>query len=238
MIKVTVYNQQGDKIGETNLPSIFEADIKKEVVKLAVVSQQANNRQPLAHVKTRSEVRGGGRKPWRQKGTGRARHGSIRSPLWKGGGKTFGPRNVTNFSKNINKKVKQKALAMALSDKAGNNKVIVLDKLDLAEAKTKSFNNIIDKLPIEKRSILTILPKADVKMVRATNNLKKVKTILADSLNVVDVINHNYLLLPKPSLDVIKNTFNKIKISPKPAVKITTKKTVKKVKAVKKVTKK
>lgn len=208
MPKIPVYNQEGKEVGSTELnPALFAVAVKPEVVRQAVIAQQANSRSVVAHVKTRAEVRGGGRKPWRQKGTGRARHGSIRSPLWVGGGKTFGPRNIRNFSQKINKKLKRKALAMALSDKAHSRQVIVLDQLVLPEAKTKLFAAILKKLPIKKPSVLTVLPAKDLTLTRASSNLPHAKTITANSLNIVDVLKHRYLLVPQASLPVMEKTF-------------------------------
>ncbi len=147
MPKVNIYNQQAEIVGETELdPKIFNMKANPALVHQAVVTQMANMRQVLAHTKGRGEVRGGGRKPWRQKGTGRARHGSIRSPIWRGGGVTFGPTKERNFKKDINKKMKQKAMLMVLSDKVANDNLVILDKLTLDEYKTKKFDDIISTL--------------------------------------------------------------------------------------------
>lgn len=143
-IKIKVYNQNAEAAGEIELsPKVFGMKVNNDLVHQAVVAQMANERQVIAHTKDRSEVRGGGKKPWRQKGTGRARHGSSRSPIWIGGGVTFGPRNDRNFKKRINKKMKQNAMLMVLSDKAAGNNFIILDKLEATEYKTKIFNKII-----------------------------------------------------------------------------------------------
>ncbi len=144
MPKVKYYNQQAEVLGEMELnPKIFDVKINPALVHQTVVAQMANMRQVLAHTKGRGEVRGGGKKPWRQKGTGRARHGSIRSPIWRGGGVTFGPTKERNFKKDINKKMKQKAMLMALSDKVSSKNLVILDKLTVDEFKTKKFNAII-----------------------------------------------------------------------------------------------
>jgi large subunit ribosomal protein L4 len=143
-IKTNIYNQKAEVVGEMNLADkVFGVAINSDLVHQAVVTQMANNRQVLAHTKDRSEVRGGGRKPWRQKGTGRARAGSNRSPIWTGGGVTFGPRKDRNFSKKINKKMRKKAIFMVLSDKVANGNFLVLDKLEMDGYKTKVFNKII-----------------------------------------------------------------------------------------------
>lgn len=209
MIKADLMNKEGKKIGEEKLePRIFEVDPEASLIQQAIVTQLANRRQVLAHTKTRSEVRGGGRKPWRQKGTGRARHGSIRSPLWRGGGVTFGPRKNRNFSRKINKKARQKALFMVLTDKARNKNIILIDNLKLEKPKTKEFAGIIKNFPLEK-TFLTILPASDLAVIRASNNLKKTKCIRADSLNVYDVVRYEKIFMPKESLAVLKKTYLK-----------------------------
>jgi large subunit ribosomal protein L4 len=221
-IKVNIYSQLGEKMGEEELePSIFGVPVKEGLVKQAVVAQMANARQVLAHTKDKSEVRGGGRKPWRQKGTGRARHGSIRSPLWIGGGVTFGPTKERNFSQKINKKMKRKALFMCLSDKVAESKFIVLDKIELSKAKTKEMVKLLknlkskvykfkkEDLDSKKGSTLVVLPESNLNVKRAANNLPNLKTVRADSLNVVDVLKYNYLLLPKDSIKKISETYGK-----------------------------
>jgi len=209
MAKLKVYNKEGKPVGEVSLePKIFNVDIKPNLVQQAVRTQLANKRSVIAHVKDRSEVRGGGRKPWRQKGTGRARHGSIRSPIWKGGGVTFGPRSDRNYSLKMNRKAKKKALLMVLSDKAQDKKIVVIDSLVLAAIKTKDFLKIITKLPL-KKTVLAVIPKTDQKIIKSANNIPFVKVIDADSLNVVDIISHEYILCAKPALEVIKKTYLK-----------------------------
>jgi len=245
MAKATVYNQLGEKLKEVELnPKVFGLEIKPELIQQAVVSQQANRRQNLAHTKGRGEVRGGGRKPWRQKGTGRARHGSIRSPLWRGGGITFGPTKDQNYSLKINKKAKRKAILMSLSDKANNQKIILLDKLELDEAKTKKFFKILLNLKlreakgkkktakkeekvIEKKTekpekvkknkekgILLVLPKKDEKIQRAARNIPRLSAIQANSLNVFAILQQQYLLMPLDSLAEIEKTFVSVASQP------------------------
>ena len=208
-MKIAVYNQEGKEIGSALLPKeIFDLKVNPDLIHQVVVSQMANQRQVLAQAKDRSEVRGGGRKPWRQKGTGRARAGSRRSPLWKGGGVTFGPTRARVFKKKINKKMKRKALLMALSAKAKNNLLLILDKLNLTEAKTKLMAKILKRLPI-KGSFLIVLPKLDKDIVRAAKNLAGVETIEARNLNVSDTLSFKYLIIPKESIKIIKETFLK-----------------------------
>jgi large subunit ribosomal protein L4 len=207
MQKTKVYNMTGKEVGELTLePKIFGVKVKPTLVQQAIRTQLANSRLVLAHTKTRAEVRGGGKKPWRQKGTGRARHGSIRSPIWKGGGVTFGPRKNRNFSLGMNKKAKRLALFMALADKAVNKKLIVMDKLELSAIKTKSFVGVISKLPL-KGTILVVLPKTDHKIIKSVRNLPYAKSISADSLNVYEVVAHEFILCPQDSLKVISQTY-------------------------------
>lgn len=232
MEKVSVYNSEGQKIREEILdPAIFGLKVKPELIQLAVVALQANARRVVAHVKDRSEVRGGGRKPWRQKGTGRARHGSIRSPLWIGGGVTFGPNENRNYSLKINKKAKRKALLMALSDRALNGKIILLDNLNLTEIKAKNAYKILRNLKLRaetkknlakitgkeekpklnkkdfNKSVLLVIPAADEKIVKSFRNTSRLSVIPAQNLNILDVIKNQVLLLPILSLAKIKEIF-------------------------------
>lgn len=208
MAKVSVYNQAGEQVGDVELDAqLFEVTPDKNLVHEAVVAQQANSRQVLAHAKDRSEVRGGGRKPWRQKGTGRARAGSRRSPLWRHGGVTFGPLKTRNFEKKINRKAKRKALAMTLSDKVAHAKFVVVDSLELAEAKTKIFAGIYEKLPVAGKKTLVVAAPGNTNLRRAIKNLPKVDTIGAKSLNVVDVLSTDYILISQDVLEIITETY-------------------------------
>ncbi len=207
-MKYVVHNQEGKETGTTLLPKeIFEIKMSPDLVHQVVFSQMANRRQIIAHTKDRSEVRGGGRKPWRQKGTGRARHGSIRSPLWKGGGVTFGPTKERVFKRKINKKMKRQALFMVLSAKAKNNLLLIFD-FDFKQipAKTKQMAEILKKLPL-KGSALIALPKSDANFIKVTKNIPKVETIEARNLNVLDILSFKHLILPKESIKVLKDNF-------------------------------
>lgn len=207
-MKVKLLNQNGESVGEVTLNSkIFDVEAAPELVTQAVVAQMSNSRKNIAHAKIRSEVAGGGAKPWRQKGTGRARHGSIRSPLWKGGGVTFGPSRLRNFSKKMNKKAKQKALFSALTSHVKENKVIVVDKIELPKIKTKQLVSILEKLKLKKQKTLIILPETDMTITKSVNNLPYSKTIRADSLNVIDVLHHDYLLILQDSLKKMEETY-------------------------------
>jgi len=214
-MKTSVYNQQGKEVSKTDLPvEIFDVKFNPDLVHQVVVAQMANSRKVIAHTKDRSEKRGGGHKPWRQKGTGRARHGSIRSPIWRGGGVTFGPTKDRNFSKSINKKMKRKALFMTLTSKVSDDQLVLLDKLELTENKTKLmvevFNNLKTKLKKDlDKSTLVVLPQTDLKISRVVKNIPKIKTIRADSLNVLDILNHKYLIILEDAVKIIKETYIK-----------------------------
>jgi len=209
-MKINIYDQTGEAIGQALLPKeIFEVKVNPDLIHQVAVSQIANRRRVIAHTKDRSEVRGGGRKPWRQKGTGRARHGSIRSPLWRGGGVTFGPTNQRNFKKKINKKVRRKALLMVLSAKAKNNLIVLLDKLKIDKAKTKLMAEILAKLPCQGQTTLIVLPRHDKNLILAANNLAQAGSIQAKDLNALDLLMFKYLVMSKESIKVIKDSFLK-----------------------------
>ncbi len=212
MPRVNTYNTEGKKIGTAMLPpEIFDVKINTDLVHQAVVAQLANSRQVIAHTKGRSEVRGGGRKPWRQKGTGRARHGSIRSPIWRGGGVTFGPTKERVFKKKINKKMKRKALFMVLTSKIKDDELILLDKLELKEAKTKPMAKMIENILKKKqKSVLVVISQKDENIARANKNIPYTKTLRADSLNVLDLLSFKYLLMPKEAVKVIEKTYGTI----------------------------
>jgi len=209
-MKLDLYNQQGEVTGSVTLPKdIFEVKLNADLVHQISVSLSANKRQISAHTKNRGEVRGGGKKPWRQKGTGRARHGSIRSPLWKGGGVTHGPRNDRIFEKDIPKKMRRKALFMILSEKARNKHLVILDKIELEKGKTKEMVKSLEKLPCNNQATLIALPNYDKKVFFAARNIKKTFIEDARNLNVLELLSHKYLLLTKESIKTIKDTFLK-----------------------------
>jgi large subunit ribosomal protein L4 len=210
MLKAKVYNMNGEVVGEEKLDSaLFEVEVKEGLIHQAVVAQMANRRQVLAHTKDRGEVSGGGIKPWKQKGTGRARQGSIRSPLWVGGGVVFGPRNDRNFHQKINKKMKRKALLMCLSDRAKEEKIVLLDKLELDNFKTKKFLEILNKLPNKGKKTLLVLADNDKKIIKSAANLSYFKTLESVNLNVVDVLNNEYLMLPVATLKAVQENLKK-----------------------------
>jgi len=215
-MKINVYNQEGKEVGQTLLPKeIFDVKMNPDLVHQIAVSQMANRRKVIAHTKGRGEVRGGGKKPWRQKGTGRARHGSIRSPLWRGGGVTFGPTRERVFKKQIPKKMKRLALFMVLSEKVKNNLLILIDKLKIEQPKTKFMAQVIENLKTphqnlvggKKGSVLIALPELDKNIILTTRNLPNIETIQAKDLNCLDLLSFKYLIMPKDSVRVIKETF-------------------------------
>lgn len=209
-MKYPFFDQKGKEIGTTLLPKeIFEISVNPNLVHQVLVSQLANRRRVIAHTKGRGEVRGGGRKPWRQKGTGRARHGSIRSPIWRGGGVTFGPTKNRVFKKKINKKIRRKALFMVLSVKAKEKLIIVLDDLKLDKPKTKEILKVFKKIIPQKISAILALPKKDEKILRAGRNIPNFQIMEARNLNIFDLLSFKHLILTKETINVIKNTFLK-----------------------------
>ncbi|MBU0732372.1 50S ribosomal protein L4 [Patescibacteria group bacterium] len=210
MAKVKIYNLEGKEVGDVTLDDkIFGIKVNEKVVHQAVVTQEANARVRLAQAKTRSEVRGGGAKPWRQKGTGRARVGSNRSPLWVGGGVTFGPNAERNFSKKINKKVKNKALRMVLSDKAVSGRIIIMENMDLPEIKTKQLSVVLNKLPAKGKTVLLSTGKKNNNLIKASANLPKVYMAAANSLNVRDLLRSEYFVIDQAGLEEIVKTYKK-----------------------------
>lgn len=209
-MKANIYNQKGEKTGEMELPKkIFEIKMNSDLVHQILVSQMSNRRQNIAHTKDRSEVSGGGKKPWAQKGTGRARHGSIRSPLWKGGGVTFGPRKEKNYKKEIPDKMRKKAMFMVLTEKAKGNFLIIIDEIGSKSGKTKEIFGIMKNFPCKSKSAIIALPEYDKKSFLASRNIPKTKTMEARELNAMDLLNYKYLLMPKKSIEVIEKTFIK-----------------------------
>jgi len=212
---VDVYSQKGEKTGQIRLPKeIFGKEFKPELIHQVVVSMQSNKRQATAHTKNRGEVRGGGKKPWRQKGTGRARHGSIRSPIWIGGGVTFGPRNERNYKKIIPKNMRRAALFSVLSAKAKDDEILIIDNIKIEKPKTKLIYSILNDLlkKLKKKTVkscLLVSPKKDEDLLKVIKNIQGVELIEARNLNVLDLLSFKYLFLLKDSIKVIKDTFVK-----------------------------
>lgn len=206
-MKVDLYKQSGEKSGTLDLPKeIFEIPFNEELIHQALVRQLANKRVAIAHTKTRAEVRGGGRKPFRQKGTGNARQGTIRSPLMRGGGTVFGPRNNRNFSKDMPKKQRRKALFSALSEKARNKEVIGLESYEAKEPKAKDFAAMLKKLPIE-RNALVVIPEKNTIIQKSSSNLANAKTILASYLNIHDLQKYKKIIFLKDSVAKLEEVF-------------------------------
>lgn len=217
-VKLNIYNQEAEKCGNLELSDkVFSLKISEPLVHQAMVTQMANERQVLAHTKDRSEVRGGGRKPWRQKGTGRARVGSSRSPIWIGGGVTFGPTKDRNFKKKINRKMKQQALCMVLSDRIKNESLIVLDKFEIGEYKTKLVNEIFKKVESKilnnekkaKRSFLVVNSDKKDEFKYSIRNLAGVKQINLENLNIVDLLNYKNLVITEKAIKKLEEQYSK-----------------------------
>lgn len=208
-MKVDLYNQQNNKIGTIDLPDkIFNVKWNPDLIHQVLRVQLAKTRKPLAHTKDRSEVSGGGRKPWRQKGTGRARHGSIRSPLWRGGGITFGPTKEKRFSRKINKKMKRLAIFGILSKKLSDQEIKIIDTLNLADYKTKNLANLIKRFPSPYKGSLLLIPAKENKTIYlAARNLAKIGVLSPESLNVYDLLKYRYILLDKGTIETIEKQY-------------------------------
>jgi len=214
-MKATIFSKEGKSAGDINLPdAVFGVAWNADLVHEVVVGMQANAREGNAHTKDRSEKRGGGKKPWRQKGTGRARHGSRRSPIWVGGGVTFGPRNEKEFAKKINKKAKAKAFAAVLSKKLQDNEVIFVDDITLAEPKTKEAKTILtavatgsehtDLATKRQNAALVVLPSRDLATEKSFRNFGNVEVAQAKDINPVDLLTYKYVVVadPKSAIEV------------------------------------
>ena len=205
MAKVAVYNMEGKEVGSMDLnDAVFGVEVNEHLVHMAVLQQLANNRQGTQKAKTRSEVRGGGRKPWRQKGTGHARQGSIRAPQWKGGGVVFAPV-PRDYSFKLNKKEKRAALKSVLTSRVQENKFIVVDELKVDEIKTKTFKGVLDNLNAEKA--LVVLNDMDANVIASAKNIPTVKTTQTNELNVFDVLKYNTVVVTKDAVATIEEVY-------------------------------
>ena len=205
MASVSVYNMEGNEVGTMELnDAVFGVEINEHLVHLAVVRQLANNRQGTQKAKTRSEVRGGGRKPWRQKGTGHARQGSIRAPQWTGGGVVFAPV-PRDYEVKMNKKERRAALKSALTSKVQDNKLVVVDSLALAEAKTKEMQKVLTNLKADKALVVTA--DDDQKVVLSARNIADVQTATVNTINVYDVMKHNTVVVTKDAVASIEEVY-------------------------------
>jgi large subunit ribosomal protein L4 len=214
-LKIKVYNQTAAAVKDLDLSAkIFGVKSNNELLHQALVAQMAAQRQVLANTKDRSEVRGGGKKPWKQKGTGRARVGSSRSPLWRAGGVTFGPTKDRNFQVKINQKMKQKAVFMALSDKVTANALVILDSLEFKEYKTKQFNAMLSALEEKvlknkRRDILVVSEAKNEKAKYSGRNLAGVKIINLENINLIDLLNYKNLLLTESAVKILTSRYQK-----------------------------
>lgn len=205
MANVSVYNIEGKEVGTIDLnDAVFGVEVNEHLVHMAVVSQLANNRQGTQKAKTRAEVSGGGRKPWRQKGTGHARQGSTRSPQWKGGGVVFAPK-PRDYSFKMNKKEKQLALKSALTSRVEEKKIFVLDELKLSDVKTKNFVKILDNLKLSKALVVT--GEKDENVVLSARNIPTVLTAIPGTINVFDILKYDTLVLTKDAVAKIEEVY-------------------------------
>ena len=205
MANVSVYNMEGKEVGTMELnDAVFGVEVNEHLVHLAVVRQLANNRQGTQKAKTRSEVSGGGRKPWRQKGTGHARQGSTRAPQWTGGGVVFAP-TPRDYSVKMYKKERRAALKSALTSRVQENKLIVLDELKLDEVKTKAMQNVLNNLNVSKAMV--VLADNDANVVLSARNIPNVVTALPNTINVYDVLKYNTVILTKASAAAIEEVY-------------------------------
>ncbi|MBQ6464033.1 MAG: 50S ribosomal protein L4 [Pseudobutyrivibrio sp.] len=206
MANVSVYNMEGKEVGTIDLnDAVFGVEVNEHLVHMAVLQQLADKRQGTQKAKTRSEVSGGGRKPWRQKGTGHARQGSIRAPQWKGGGVVFAPV-PRDYSFKMNKKEKKAALKSALTDKVVNNNIVVVDELKFDEIKTKKFAEVMNNLKATRKA-LVVLADNDKNVVLSARNLAEASTTLTNTLNVYDIVNARTLVLTKDAVAKIEEVY-------------------------------
>lgn len=206
MPKVTLYNMLGEKVGDIDLnDNIFGIEVNEHAIYEVVKNQLANRRQGTQSAKTRTEVRGGGRKPWRQKGTGRARQGSIRAPHWTGGGVTFAPK-PRDYSYKVPKKVKKLAMKSALSSKVENNEIIILDELNLSEPKTKEMVKILNNINAGKKALI-VMDEKNANVIKSANNIPNVQTILVNTLNVYDILNYDSFIITKDAVRKVEEVY-------------------------------
>jgi len=201
MAKVTVFHLNSDQKSSIELDkSFFDVKMNRALVHEAVIYQQAKNRVAIAHTKDRGEVTGSGKKPWNQKGTGRARHGSRRSPIWVGGGVTFGPTNERNFAVRMNKASRRQALGMVLTDKVSHNLLIIVDSLENVGSKTKEAVKTFEQLPCSGKKTLVVLDSPQIVLARAMRNLPLIKAIPVQAINIVDLLAKEFVVIDTKTL--------------------------------------
>ncbi|HMP67656.1 MAG TPA: 50S ribosomal protein L4 [Candidatus Paceibacterota bacterium] len=217
-MKKAIFDKNGKESKQISLPKeIFDVALNKDLVHQVVVSMTSNSRENIAHTKDRAEVSGGGKKPWKQKGTGRARHGSTRSPIWIGGGITFGPRNEKDYSRKISKKIKAKVLAMIFSQKNRDNEIVLIEPLDLKEIKTKSAKEILTNISKNKEysdlssrrnsTAVIVLSNKNNVVQKSFQNIPGIKIDTIKNVNILEILNYKYVILenPEESLKVLTN---------------------------------
>lgn len=208
MPKIAVYNTEGQQVDEIELKDeIFGVQVNEPLLHQAVQVYLANQRQGTQSAKTRAEVRGGGRKPWRQKGTGRARQGSIRSPQWAGGGVVFAPK-PRDYSQKLPKKMRRQAMYSALSSKVNSNEIIVLDQLTLEQPKTRLVDSMLKNLNIEKKALIVIKDK-DVAVQKSARNIPGVKTAQVGTLNVYDILKYDTFVITREAVEAVEEVYGK-----------------------------
>lgn len=209
MSKITVYNLEGKKVEDLELPeNVFGVSKNDALLHQVYVAQAGNQRVAIAHTKGRGEVAGSGKKPWQQKGTGNARVGQIRNPVWRGGGVTFGPTKDRNFKRKINDKMRKKATIIALSEKARSKNLIVVDELKLKKKKTKEFATALEKLKIKGKTLMA-LAQSEKEIYLCSRNIKRINATPTCNLNVLDILNNKYLILSKESIKFLENKYRK-----------------------------
>jgi len=211
MPQVSKFDMSGKEIGDFELnDKVFDEDVNEHVVHQVITAQLAAKRRGTASTKTRSEVRGGGRKPWRQKGTGRARHGTIRSPLWVGGGITFGPK-PRSYKKKVNKKMKRLALRSILTDKVNNDQLKIIEKLDYDKPKTKQVVNLVKDFDLEDKKVLIVLAEKNDNVYLSARNLPNVDTMVLDAMNAYQLLDNEYILVPEEAAQKIEEVLSEWK---------------------------
>lgn len=203
-LNIDILDKTGKKIDSASAPSeIFGLDKNDSLVYQVYTIKRNNQRNPYAHTKTRANVRGGGSKPWRQKGTGRARHGSVRSPIWVGGGITFGPNKEKNFSKKVNVKMNKKAIAIVLSSKMKDKNITVIDSLSFKDPNTKQASQLLQAIKKDNQSVVIVGTKEDENFVKSFRNLQKIKPTMANRINIVDLVHHKACIFSQSGLKLL-----------------------------------
>ncbi|MDP3982000.1 MAG: 50S ribosomal protein L4 [bacterium] len=208
MTAIPVYNMEGKEVRTIELPlDIANVNMNADLVAQVATVQQANRRTVIAHTKDRGDVSGGGKKPWRQKGTGRARHGSSRSPIWIGGGVTFGPTNERVFSRDINRKMRKKALLVVLAEKARRGNMLFLEGMSHGRIKTQELSKALNLLPLQGKKALIVLDSMESSAIGASRNIPTVETIQAKDLNALELLRFPYVVMTPESVEIIQKTF-------------------------------